>query len=176
MNSIQQKSKNQGQKRWYAVYTKSRAERRVYSRLNEQDLESYLPLYKTLKQWSDRKKWVEETILKSYVFVRVCNSDFNKVLNTNGVVKFVSFEGKAAPIPDFQVRNLKLLLNDNTDFEVTCKKLKMGQKVKVASGKLQGMSGELVKIGNRKRFVVRIDQVNQNLLVNIPANYLVEDN
>jgi len=72
--------------KWYAVYTKSRTEKKLTGRLNEKGIESYLPLRKTLKQWSDRKKIVEEPLISSYVFVNIQNSRYYDVLNTQGAV------------------------------------------------------------------------------------------
>ncbi|MBC8342565.1 MAG: UpxY family transcription antiterminator, partial [Bacteroidetes bacterium] len=68
--------------KWYAAYTKSRNEKKVSERLSEQAVEHYLPLHKILKQWSDRKKWVEEPVFKSYIFIKIGLDDYYDVLNT----------------------------------------------------------------------------------------------
>ena len=67
-------------KSWYALYVKSRAEKKVAADLSANSIEYYLPLQKVLKQWSDRKKWVEEPLFRSYVFVRIISDDYYKVL------------------------------------------------------------------------------------------------
>jgi len=162
-----------GQKKhWYAVYTRPRAEKQVYQCLAETGIDAFLPLHKTLRQWSDRKKMVEVPLFSSYVFVHIDTPDYDRVLHTNGVVKYVTFEGKAASIPQDQIDNLKLIVNSNADIEVTHKKLKPGQQVEVTHGTLKGLRGELLKISKKHRLLVRIDTIHQNLLVNIPENFL----
>src|ERR1017187_6919584 len=102
---------------WYAVYTKPRSEKKLAMRLNEKSIEAYVPLRKTLKQWSDRKKMVEEPMISSYVFVNVSKENYFEVLNTPGAVRFIWFSGKPAIIPEKQIRNLKLLTGTNIEVE-----------------------------------------------------------
>lgn len=158
--------------KWYAIYTNPRAEKLVNSRLEETGVESYLPLQKTFRQWSDRKKLVEKPLLTSYVFVKVIPADFPKVYKTIGVVKFVSFEGQPVPIPQKQIDNLRLLIDSNADISVTSERLETGDKVEVMTGSLTGLTGELVKIRNRKKMIVRIDRLDQNIIVTIPVTFL----
>src|SRR5512139_3095594 len=75
---------------WYAIYTNPSAEKQVNERLLEAGVETFLPLQKTFRKWSDRKKLIEKPLLSSYVFVRVVPIDFPKVYTTQGVVKFIS--------------------------------------------------------------------------------------
>lgn len=159
-------------KNWYAVYTRSRNEKKAYAFLIEKGIEVFLPLYKTLRQWSDRKKTVELPLFSSYVFVHVEPREFDVVLNTYGVVKFISFEGKAAPIPQKQIDNLLLLMNGGAEIEKTQRIFKPGQHVTVNVGPMQGLTGELIKTGNRNRVLIRFKHINQNILVNIPVDFL----
>lgn len=163
------------QKKWFAVYTKSRAEKLTYSRLVEQGIHSYLPIIKTLRQWSDRKKWVEKPLLSSYVFVCIDKREYQLVLNTDGVVRYISFEGKAVPIPEYQIENLRIIENSDAEIEHSNLELVEGERVEVTVGPLLGLKGELVRVGRKKRFLVRIDQIHQNLLVNIPSSYLTKE-
>lgn len=163
------------QKKWFAVYTKARAEKLTYSRLVEQGIISYLPIIKTLRQWSDRKKWVEKPLLSSYVFVNIDISEYQMVLNTDGVVKYITFEGKAVPIPEYQIENLRIIENSDTEVEYSELEFIEGERVEVNLGPLNGLRGELIKVGRKKRLLVRIDQIHQNLLVNIPASYLTKE-
>jgi len=157
---------------WYAVYTNPRAEKLVYSRLVETGIETYLPLQKTYRQWSDRKKLVEKPLLSSYLFVKVVPVDFPKVYRTPGVVKFVSFEGSPVPIPQYQIDTLRLLIDSNAEIEVTSDIFEMGDHVKVTTGSLAGLTGELVKRGGRKKVVIRIDSLEQNIILSIPLTFL----
>lgn len=158
--------------KWYAVYTNPRAEKLVYSRLLETGVEAFLPLQKTYRQWSDRKKLVEKPLLSSYVFVKVITKNFPLVYKTTAVVKFVSFEGQPVAIPQNQIDNLRLLINSDAEIEVTGEELSKGDNVEVVSGSLVGLTGELISIGGKKRVVVRIDKLEQNIVVKIPVTFL----
>src|SRR4030042_2560830 len=95
---------------WYALYTHSRAEKKVAEELERQGIEHYLPLYKTLRQWSDRKKKVELPLIRSYLFVKIREKKSYPVLQTPGVMRIVSFSGRPVPIPDWQIENLRIVL------------------------------------------------------------------
>ncbi|MEA3296034.1 MAG: UpxY family transcription antiterminator, partial [Patescibacteria group bacterium] len=125
---------------WYAVYTRSRFEKKVNEKLIEKDIEVFLPLQKTVRQWSDRKKTVEIPLIRSYVFVKINFNDYLKVLDTYGVVRFMTYirNSNPAPIPREQINNLRILTKTDSDIEVTCEKLNPGDKIKVTSGLLNG--------------------------------------
>jgi transcription antitermination factor NusG len=160
------------EEKWYALYTRPRAEKLVFQRLVEEKIETFLPLQKTYKMWSDRKKLVEKPLLASYIFVKTNNKCFPKVYKTNGVVKFVSFEGKPVSIPQNQIDNLRLLINSDAEIEVSSDKFAPGDNVEVVSGSLIGLTGELIKIGSKNRVIVRIDRLDQNLILKIPKAFL----
>ncbi len=160
------------EERWYALYTKPRAEKQVHQRLTESDIETFLPMQKTIRIWSDRKKLVEKPLLSSYVFVRTNYKSFPLVYKTIGVVKFISFDGQPVAIPQKQIDNLRLIINSNADVEVTSEKFEQGDSVEVVNGSLIGLTGELIKIGTNNRVIVRIDKLDQNLILKIPRAFL----
>jgi transcription antitermination factor NusG len=160
------------EEKWYALYTRPRAEKLVYKRLVEAGIETFLPLQKTYRMWSDRKKLVEKPLLSSYIFVKVKRKTFPVVYQIFGVVKFVSFEGQAVSIPQNQIDILRLLINSDADIEVSSGKFAKGDNVEVVSGSLVGLRGELIKIGSQNRVVVRIDKLDQNLILKIPKTFL----
>jgi len=164
--------KKQVDPKWYAIYTNPTAEKQVRDRLMEAGVEVFLPLQKTYRIWSDRKKLVEVPLLSSYVFVKVTPLEFPKVYQSSGVVRFITFEGQPASIPQNQIDNLRLLINSDTEIEVTSEKFAQGDFVEVIRGSLIGLTGELVKTGSHSRVVVRIDRLDQNLIVNIPMSFL----
>ncbi len=157
---------------WYAAYTKSRAEKKVLQELQQMGIETYLPLQKRLKQWSDRRKWVEEPLLRCYIFVYIDMSDYFRVLNTRGVVRYITFEGKAVPIPEKQIDVLRKIVATEADVEVTVESFHPGDKVRVVSGPLHGLEGELVDFRGNRRVMVRFEQLGQHLLVSVPAGFL----
>jgi transcriptional antiterminator RfaH len=164
--------KSSSEEKWYALYTRPRAEKLVYARLVEIGIETFLPLQKTYRTWSDRKKLVDKPLLSSYIFVKTNKKSFPKVYQTNGIVKFVSFEGQPVSIPQNQIDNLRLLINSDAEIEVTTEKFGPGDNVEVVNGSLIGLTGELIKIGNHNRVIVRIDRLDQNLILKIPKSFL----
>jgi transcription antitermination factor NusG len=162
------------QPHWLAAYTKPRNEKKVYRRLVDAGIETFLPLQKRMKQWSDRKKLVEEPLLRSYIFVRITEKDYFRVLGTPGVVRYVSFEGKAAPIPDRQIDTLKMLIGEQVNIEVLEHDISPGEKVEIELGTMRGFEGELVRIAGENRVVIRIEHVTHSLLVTLPTHYLVK--
>ncbi|MBN2863466.1 MAG: UpxY family transcription antiterminator [Bacteroidales bacterium] len=166
------KVRKKAEPKWYAIYTHPRAEKLVHSRLLETEVDSFLPLQKTYRRWSDRKKLVEKPLLSSYVFVNITPKEFPKVYKVYGVVKFVSFEGQPVAIPQKQIDNLRLLVNSDAEIEVTTQDFAKGDQVEVMSGSLTGLTGELIKIGGRKRVIIRIDKLDQNILLTIPTTFL----
>ena len=157
---------------WYAVYTKPRSEKKLAMRLNEKSIEAYVPLRKTLKQWSDRKKMVEEPMISSYVFVNVSKENYFEVLNTPGAVRFIWFSGKPAIIPEKQIRNLKLLTGTNIEVESAHNGFPEGSQVRVMSGLLNGLTGELVSVAGKNKVLIRIDHLDKVLLVTVSPNTL----
>lgn len=159
---------------WLAAYTKPRNEKKVYERLINEGYEVYLPLQKKLKKWSDRKKLVEEPLLRSYIFVRITEKEYFKVLNTFGIVRYVTFEGKAAPIPDKQIDMLKMFLGQQFEVETLEENIELGDKVEIRVGTMSGILGELVHHQGKKKVVVQIDHISHKLLVTLPSNHIIK--
>ncbi|RRN77295.1 UpxY family transcription antiterminator [Pseudoxanthomonas sp. SGD-10] len=153
--------------RWYPIYTNPRAEKRTAEELEKRGIEVYLPLQKTLKQWSDRKKWVEEPLFKSYLFVYISHREYDLVLQTFGVVRFIYFSGKVAYVPQRQMDMLQNYLNGNADSEIIPTQIEKGQLVKIVSGKLKGYEAEMVSWQQQQRLILRLDALGQSLLLNI---------
>ncbi|HSO87891.1 MAG TPA: UpxY family transcription antiterminator [Draconibacterium sp.] len=168
---IEQKSNIQ--KQWYVVYTRSRAEKKVQTELSLKNIENFLPMQKKLRQWKDRKKWVEMPLMSGYCFVHISRKEYDSVLQTNNVVCYVRFEGKAAVIPESQIDGLKKMLKQY-DFEVnvSTENFAPGKKVEVIEGPMIGLRGELVEARGKNKFILRFNQINSVVSVEIPANHL----
>lgn len=158
--------------KWYAVYTNPRAEKKTFQLLKQRGINVYLPLLKVLKQWSDRRKWVEEPMFKSYLFVNVSEREYLDVLQVQGVVKYISFSGKAAVIRDEQIEVIQLLLSSEAELEITDHQFKKGELVHIKAGPFLGLQGELIEMQSSKRFLVRFDQLGKSIVLNIPTVYL----
>jgi len=157
-------------KHWYALYVKSRAEKKVLTQLEDKGIEAFLPLVTRIKQWSDRKKKVEEPLFKSYVFVHSTEKERYSVLSTYGVVKFVTFEHKAVVVPDNQIIAIKRYIDDFEEEENTLKntELKEGQMVRIIAGPMMGLIGRLQSVKSKKHLIVYIETVGQYISVSIP--------
>ena len=154
-------------KKWFAIYVKSRSEKKVLKLLEDIGVESFLPLITRVKQWSDRKKKVEEPLFRSYLFVNIPLSDYYTVLNINGVVKFISFEKKPVPVPDNQIIAIKEYLNDTELHSINYEDFKEGELVRVKTGQMKDLVGRFVKINGKHRVIIDIEAVGQSLAINI---------
>ncbi len=170
LQDLQQISPNE--KKWYAIYTRSRAEKQVYKQLLNNGIEAYLPLQKVMRQWSDRKKKVEEPLFRSYVFVHIDKKEYHHAINVLGAVCYVTFEGKPVSIPEYQINNLKLLIDHAADIKVSSKRFKKGETLEIQNGSMKGLRGELIQYSKKNRLVIRMEGIQQNLLINLPEFYL----
>jgi len=155
---------------WFAIYVKSKNEKKVASRLEEQQIEHYLPLVRILKQWTDRKKWVEEPLFRSYIFVHINQSQYFKVLQIIGVVRYITFESKAVPVPSQQIEAIKIYLNESEPESIDESDWIKGQLVEIISGSMRGLTGQLMEFKGKHKVSIRIDAVNRYILVQIPKN------
>lgn len=161
--------------RWYAVYVKSRYEKKTSKLLEDRHIETYLPLIGRLKQWSDRKKMVDEPLFKSYLFVHTDLKNYYDILNTPGIVKFVGFEGKPVPVPDNQLVAVKEYIGeyDGEEDINQFQELHEGQLVEITYGPMRGLVGRLVEIKGKQRLLVNIEAVGQSLPISVPRSQVV---
>lgn len=157
---------------WYVLYCMSRQEKTVHVQLSEDGFESYLPLQKVRHKWSDRFKWVEEPMFRSYVFVRISSREYFKVLQHPAALKYVSFGGKPTIVRENQMEALRRALGENVDFTITSDRFKPGQPVIVNAGPMCGFSGEIVRYAGKKSLLVRIGETGYSMVVQMPAAYL----
>ncbi len=149
-----------GQAKWYALYTRSRAEKMLHKQLTQKGVECFLPLKKELKQYSDRKKWVEEPLIRSYLFVRVDQKDYFRALNTTGAVRYVGFENRAVPIPGVQIQALQqMVCQETADIETSVAEIEKGTRVEIKHGPLAGVQGELLEMRGKHRLLLRFDTI-----------------
>ncbi len=157
---------------WLALYTRSRFEKKVYNSLHEMGIESFLPLQKTLRQWKDRKKWVQEPLIRSYCFVNVNQKTYYLPLTVPGAVKYIWFNHKPAPISEEEIELLKSLSLSTYRVDTLPTPLIIGQKVKVIAGILNGYEGEVMQLNGKHKVLFRISNLPVSACVEIPNNYL----
>jgi len=159
-------------KKWFALYTRPRYEKKIEKFLNIKGIDSYLPLFKTLRQWSDRKKWVELPLFSSYIFVYVEPKEYYEVLNIPGAVRYVSFEGKPVEIHQKQIDKIKWILSTDIQTDPLAEKIPEGSEVEIVKGPLKGLRAEMVNYNNRKIIILRIDQLDRSFEIRIPRNHV----
>lgn len=156
---------------WHAVYTRSRAEKKAFAELQEQGIEAFLPLQRKLRQWSDRKKWVEMPLISGYLFVRISRREYDQVLQSDHIVTYVRFEGKAAVIPDQQIEYLRLMLKQEVhEVSISTEKLEPGQEIEVTAGPMIGMKAKLVRIQGKNKVAIQLEELGFAALVEVPVN------
>ena len=162
------------QARWYAVRTRSRHEKLVARQLENQGIETFLPVVTKVHNWSDRRKQVEEPLFSGYTFLRMIHSSHERVrvLRTQGVVGFVGVQGTGIPIPDHQIEDVKTLLNSKMAYQERSF-LHIGQRVRVRGGALDGMEGILVAENGDRSLVISVEPIQRSLCVRV-AGYDVE--
>jgi len=158
--------------RWYAVYTRSRWEKKVNELLRDQGYECYCPLNKVTRRWSDRLKVVEEPLFKSYVFVKIREDERTSVRMVTGVINFVYWQGKPAVIRDKEINIIRKFLDEHDNVSVgQFDPLAPQQRVRIISGPLMDQEGEVLSI--RKRTVqVAIDSLGYILIALIDRKKL----
>jgi transcriptional antiterminator RfaH len=158
--------------KWYPVYTHPRAEKTACQALQNKGIEVYLPLQRQLKQWSDRKKWVDEPLIKSYLFVRIYQHEQTEVLMTKGITRFIYFSGKITSMPDRQINELKLLIASPYELEITEEDLQPGESIIIKAGPLKGLKGEIISYRSQKQLVLRLEKLGYSIIAHVSASLI----
>ena len=158
-------------RKWLAVYTRPRWEKKVHQLLTAKGLESYCPLNKIRRKWSDRIKIVDEPLFKSYVFVKIGEEDRSNVRMTDGVVNFVYWNGKPAIIKDKEIIAIQRFLDEYHDVELVKMELVPQQRVRVTAGPMMDQEGRVLEINN-KTAKVCIDSLGYMLVAYIDKKRL----
>lgn len=162
-------------KYWYAVYTKPRWEKKVHGLLSDQGIESYCPLNRVKKKWSDRMKWVDEPLFKSYVFVRILPEEQTRVRMVPGVINYIYWLGKPAVVKDKEIEDIRRFLNEYTDVKVEsveAVELKPEDKVIIRTGLLMDREATVQRIMHKTVEVV-IESLGYKLVAQVDKDKLV---
>lgn len=158
---------------WVALYTNPRAEKKAEQNLREAGFEVYLPLRKELHSWSDRKKWVEVPLLKSYIFAKITKKQEIPVMNVGNVVALVKFNGHIATIPEEEIQMMKDFIAAEIDVQVqTVDSLKQGARVRIQNGPLAGKVGVLVSNCEEGNFAVEITGISMAMVVYVDKDLM----
>jgi len=164
----------QNQPQWFAVRTRSRHEKLVARQLENQGIESFLPVVTQMRNWSDRRKQVETPLFSGYTFLRMIHTSDERVrvLKTQGVVNFVGVQGTGTPIPDRQIDDIKTLVASRIPYQER-PYLQIGQRVRVRGGALDGVQGILVAENGDQSLVISVEPIQRSLCVRV-SGYAVE--
>lgn len=162
------------EKKWYAVYTKPRWEKKTDQILIQKGIESWCPMQKVERKWTDRKKIIDIPIFRSYVFVRINEIGRVPVLETDGVINFVHYLGKPAVIRDEEIDLIKqyLLIPGTTIQVADAQVLKEKTRVKIKAGIFMDNEGEILRIGKKKVYV-QLQTLGQVMVVEFPIEQLL---
>ncbi|UNY98319.1 UpxY family transcription antiterminator [Zhouia spongiae] len=160
--------------KWHVIYVKSRYEKKVHKYLKEKNLISFLPVTKSIRKWSDRKKVVFKPLFPSYVFVYINTSlDFHKALSVKGACCYIRFGKEYAIVSDKEINQIKILVEDDniSDISTNNHNLKVGDTRQIESGPLSGLECEILKVGNSNSIKVKLDSLQQSIIASVPSCY-----
>src|SRR3954468_11616019 len=154
---------------WFAVWTRSRHEQVVREQLERKQFEAFLPTITKWSRWKDRKKKIDWPLFPGYCFARFNPQDTLPILKWSGVVNIISFEGKPAPIPEYELDSIRLLVGSELQYD-PCPLIHEGMMVQVVHGPLKGVVGRLVrKDAPKARLVLSVDLIGQAVSVEVDA-------
>lgn len=159
---------------WYLIYTKPRYEKKVFLQLTRMNIEAYLPFTRKLRTWHDRKKYVEEPLFPSYVFIHLKNLEsYYGGIDADGSLFYVKTKKEISRVSDSIVNDLKLVTTQANSVEVTQEYFQPGQKVVIREGALTGLNCEMVEVNEKKKLLVRVSLLQRNILISLPAEQLM---
>jgi transcription antitermination factor NusG len=158
---------------WFALYTRSRFEKQVAGQLERKRIPIFLPMREEVHRWQDRYQKVEVPLFRGYLFAQFQPESFERlaVLRTTGVVRIVGFGSEYSEVPAEQIETLRRLAEERAALHPH-RFLRVGQRVKVATGSLAGVEGILVRIRKQDRLVIAVDAIRQAVAVEL-AGYEV---
>jgi len=152
--------------RWFAVYTRSRHEKKAASLLAEKNIEVFLPLRKVLRRWKDRRKEVQLPLFSGYIFVRIGLQQRVSVLRTPGVVAILGDGGNPVEIPEQQIETIRRVVQSEIKYD-PYPYLKEGMPVTIIRGPLRGVEGILVAKRKKHLLVLSVDLIQQSTALQV---------
>lgn len=157
-------------KRWYVFYSQFNHERKIHEILLKSGYNSFLPLIKKLKQWSDRKKWIEEPLFPCYNFIYIPENEIYEVLKKPGIVKSVSFAKERAYLTDEEMNRIEKIIHHQEEVEIKGgESLAKGDNVKIISGNFKGLEGTVVTSPDGKKLVLLLDLLGVSVTVSFDS-------
>jgi transcription antitermination factor NusG len=152
--------------RWYALTARHQHEKAVAATLSHEGLESFLPLYRSRRLWSDRIKELDLPLFAGYVFCRFPFENRVSVLRTPGVTSIVGFGKGPTPVPDKEIADLQAVVASGLP-RMPWPFLKAGQRVHIHRGPLKGVEGIVLQVKDSWRLVVSVFILQRSVAVEI---------
>lgn len=162
-------------KQWYVLYVNVRHEKKVFEKLTESGIESYLPLVKKVKHWSDRKKTIEEPLFTGYVFVKLLPHEFDKPKYISGVLNYLSFGQQKAIVKQSEIDSLQYLIEKGYLLNLNSSNVQIGSKVKLLLSSFKDKIATVSSIED-KSAVVYFESLNQYIKLKAPIEVLEKVN
>lgn len=158
----------EGKPQWYAIHTRAQHEKSVVAHLKNEGIDTFLPVVSEVHRWSDRRKVVEVPLFSCYAFVYLClvPEMWAKVSRVNGVLRFVGTRAEGVPIPENQIESIRALVSEKLPYTIY-PFLKVGQRVRVRGGSLDGVEGILVTRKGNRTLVISVEPIQRSLAVSI---------
>ena len=162
---------------WNAIYVSSRQEKKIQTKLLSYGIEAYVPLNKELSQWSDRKKWIFSPLITGYVFVKSTELVKEKILQTQGVVAFVRYNGKEAVIRQCEIDTLRSIEEHGYEINLSSEEFTTGDQLSVFQGPLKGLMVQVIELNDDNTVCTFVmDSIGQNFKVKLPKAVLKKEN
>ncbi|PKV49519.1 transcription antitermination factor NusG [Aquimarina sp. MAR_2010_214] len=160
---------------WHVLYVKSCQENKVHQLLQKNQIDSFLPMIKSIRQWSDRKKVIHKPLFPSYVFVKLNSSmDFHNALSMDGACTYIHFGREYARVREDEILKIKWFVNseDISSIKASNGSFQVGEIRKIKLGALSGLECEILKVNNTNKMIVRLDSLSYKITASIPSYYL----
>lgn len=172
--NVKEDKQSEKPEHWYVVLTKYNCEKKVQQSLNAHGYKTFLPVYSTIRQWSDRKKKVILPLINSVVFIQIAPSLLNELYSFNNIKGILKDQNKPAIVRDYEINNLRIItkewngevISENSNNE----SLDKGDNVEVLRGPFAGIYGELLDVNGKHRVIVRLESMNVEFVINVPLN------
>lgn len=151
--------------RWYALYTAPRHEKLLAGQISQRGIHCFLPLYRSMRRWKDRRKELSLVLFPGYIFVQIALDRRLQVLQLPGAVRFVATSGQATPLPDDEIEILRTRLCGATIEPHPY--LRVGRRVRVRTGPLKGLEGIIRRKKDRFRLILSIDLLMRSIAVEV---------
>lgn len=160
--------------KWYVVYTQSKHEKKIAEYCATQGIQCFLPLYRRISFWSDRKKTMDSLLLPNYVFVYISCLEYINLLAHPSVYGFVKSGKQAASVPESQIKGLKQITCSEMEYYSQPLPKTETKDIEITSGPLRGIKGSLINKENEKHFVVQLHSIGQSVYVKMSARLKIK--